>query len=48
MRLAGDLNWWAPAPLRRIHQRWGLSEAGGAGDGEPEPPERTERVLEGV
>ncbi len=26
MRLAGDWNWWAPAPLRRIYQRWGISE----------------------
>ena len=27
MRLAGRANWWAPAPLRRIHDRWGFSEA---------------------
>ena len=26
MRLAGDWNWWAPGPLRRIHDRWGISE----------------------
>jgi putative drug exporter of the RND superfamily len=26
MRLAGDWNWWAPGPLRRLHQRWGISE----------------------
>ncbi|GAA2568066.1 MMPL family transporter [Winogradskya consettensis] len=26
MRVAGDLNWWAPAPLRRLHNRIGLSE----------------------
>jgi RND superfamily putative drug exporter len=26
MRLAGDWNWWAPRPLRRLHDRWGLSE----------------------
>ena len=26
MRLAGEANWWAPAPLRRIQQRIGLSE----------------------
>jgi len=26
MRLAGPLNWWAPAPLRRIHRALGLSE----------------------
>jgi RND superfamily putative drug exporter len=27
MRRAGDANWWAPAPLRRIYQRWGFSDA---------------------
>nr|MDP8943371.1 MMPL family transporter [Actinomycetota bacterium] len=26
MRLLGRLNWWAPAPLRRLHERVGLSE----------------------
>ncbi len=26
MRLAGEWNWWAPAPLRRLHRRWGLHE----------------------
>ncbi len=26
MRLAGPVNWWAPAPLRRLHRRIGLSE----------------------
>jgi len=26
MRLAGAANWWAPAPLRRLHQRIGVSE----------------------
>jgi len=28
MRLAGEANWWAPAPLRRLHERFGLSEGG--------------------
>jgi putative drug exporter of the RND superfamily len=27
MRLAGRWNWWAPAPLRRVHERFGLAEA---------------------
>ncbi|HUH06342.1 MAG TPA: MMPL family transporter [Egibacteraceae bacterium] len=27
MRLAGAANWWAPAPLRRLHQRFGISES---------------------
>ena len=26
MKLAGRANWWAPAPLRRFHLRWGLWE----------------------
>src|SRR5438105_5086737 len=29
MRLAGEANWWAPGPLRRLHGRFGLSEAAG-------------------
>ncbi|WP_257033819.1 MMPL family transporter [Streptomyces sp. Ag109_G2-15] len=27
MRLAGRANWWAPKPLRRLHERLGLKEA---------------------
>ncbi|HEU5269124.1 MAG TPA: hypothetical protein VFU36_04305 [Jatrophihabitans sp.] len=27
MRLAGRWNWWAPAPLARLHRRFGLAEA---------------------
>lgn len=27
MRIAGDANWWAPAPLRRLHNRFGMQEA---------------------
>jgi uncharacterized membrane protein YdfJ with MMPL/SSD domain len=27
MALMGDWNWWAPAPLRRLHARIGLSES---------------------
>lgn len=39
MRLAGRANWWAPRPLRRFHDRFGLSESG--------PPTAAERpVLE--
>jgi putative drug exporter of the RND superfamily len=32
MKLMGSANWWAPAPLRRFHERFGISEAtpGGA------------------
>jgi trehalose monomycolate/heme transporter len=31
MRLLGDANWWAPAPLRRLHARYGIREDGGPG-----------------
>lgn len=27
MRLFGEWNWWAPAPLRRLYLRYGISEA---------------------
>ncbi|HMI82319.1 MAG TPA: efflux RND transporter permease subunit [Solirubrobacterales bacterium] len=26
MELLGKWNWWAPAPLRRLHERWGIRE----------------------
>jgi putative drug exporter of the RND superfamily len=29
MRLAGDANWWAPRPLRRLYERIGLSDGDG-------------------
>jgi RND superfamily putative drug exporter len=39
MRLTGRATWWAPAPLRRFHGRFGLSEGGAprpaAGEAEP-------------
>ncbi|TAM89576.1 MAG: MMPL family transporter [Jatrophihabitans sp.] len=28
MRVAGQWNWWAPGPLRRLHERIGLTESG--------------------
>jgi putative drug exporter of the RND superfamily len=31
MELLGKWNWWAPAPLRRLHERWGLGEGDSAG-----------------
>jgi uncharacterized membrane protein YdfJ with MMPL/SSD domain len=30
MELLGKWNWWAPAPLRRLHERWGIRETGPA------------------
>ncbi len=26
MSVLGSVNWWAPAPLRRLHARWGITE----------------------
>jgi RND superfamily putative drug exporter len=37
MRLAGEWNWWAPGPLRRFHDRWGISETVDLGDDEAAP-----------
>ncbi|MCT7350895.1 MMPL family transporter [Streptomyces sp. 15-116A] len=34
MRLTGRATWWAPGPLRRFHERFGLSE----GESRPEAP----------
>lgn len=28
MELLGKWNWWAPGPLRRLHERWGIREGG--------------------
>ncbi|MBZ3900852.1 MMPL family transporter [Streptomyces griseiscabiei] len=36
MRLTGRATWWAPTPLRRFHERFGLSEA------DPTPPSNPE------
>lgn len=43
MKLTGKATWWAPAPLRRLHERFGLSE------GEPAPSaERPDPVPAGI
>lgn len=41
MTLAGERNWWAPAPLRRLHDRFGISEA------PPEEPRLAEVEVTG-
>ncbi|MFF5567172.1 MMPL family transporter [Streptomyces sp. NPDC012623] len=42
MKLTGKATWWAPGPLRRFHERFGLSEGEGeakpAAEGHEEPP----------
>jgi RND superfamily putative drug exporter len=42
MRLTGRATWWAPGPLRRFHERFGLSE------GEPEAAGQTEPARDKV
>jgi RND superfamily putative drug exporter len=42
MRLTGRATWWAPAPLRRFHGRFGLSE------GEPAPATESEHERDKV
>ncbi|MFN8024562.1 MAG: MMPL family transporter [Acidimicrobiales bacterium] len=42
MRLAGDANWWAPQWMKRIHDRFGISE------GEAAPAVVPERELVGA
>jgi putative drug exporter of the RND superfamily len=41
MKLLGHRNWWAPAPLRRLHQRFGLHEAPSAPLAPAEPTPAT-------
>jgi len=35
MKLLGERNWWAPRPLRRLHERLGLGESAPAQPAEP-------------
>jgi RND superfamily putative drug exporter len=37
MRLAGNANWWAPGPLRRLHERFGFSESESPAPRDPTP-----------
>jgi putative drug exporter of the RND superfamily len=51
MRLAGDANWWAPGPLRRFHNRFGIAEHVDLDDELAEltaAEGATDRVLEGA
>ena len=36
MELLGKWNWWAPGPLRRLHERIGISESGPTAEPTPE------------
>jgi RND superfamily putative drug exporter len=44
MRLAGNANWWAPAPLRRLHDRFGIAEGGDLDEPAPAPPREKVRA----
>ena len=55
MRLLGDLNWWAPKPLRLLYDRIGLGDIGVTPDAALNghrsvvpPTERTEEVAAGI
>jgi putative drug exporter of the RND superfamily len=54
MRLAGNANWWAPAPLRRFHDRFGIREHAVLADDEQEAAwneadnQRRRRVAESL
>ena len=45
MKLAGDRNWWAPAPLRRLHDRIGISEGDIPEEGDAPAAEEREPEL---
>ncbi|MFF1506104.1 MMPL family transporter [Streptomyces sp. NPDC058326] len=46
MKLTGRLTWWAPGPLRRFHDRFGISESDGAAPGRPSDTERSAEAPE--
>ncbi|MEU8530021.1 MMPL family transporter [Streptomyces sp. NPDC048629] len=43
MKLTGRLTWWAPGPLRRFHDRFGISEGGEPISGAAEPERDREK-----
>jgi RND superfamily putative drug exporter len=43
LRVAGELNWWAPAPLKWLHARIGVSEAPTVAE-TPPPPQQDEET----
>ncbi|GAA4910652.1 MMPL family transporter [Streptomonospora salina] len=47
MRLLGRANWWLPAPLRRLHDRVGITEGEGAAAAQPHTSERAPAALQG-
>ncbi len=45
MTLMGRANWWAPAPLRRLHRRIGLTETDPESDTDTETPPRVPALV---
>ena len=45
LRVAGDLNWWAPRPLKWLHSRIGFSEAPSDTEFRSPTPQRDETTL---
>ena len=48
IRLAGDANWWAPAWLRRVHERCGISDVADRTLSEANDAERQDAVATGT
>jgi putative drug exporter of the RND superfamily len=45
LRVAGELNWWAPPPLKWLHSRIGVSEAPAETEFPPPTPQQDEETL---
>jgi RND superfamily putative drug exporter len=45
LRVAGDLNWWAPAPLKWLHARIGFSDAATETEFPPPAPQLDEETV---
>lgn len=45
MRLAGEANWWAPGPLRRFHDRYGLKEGDGPSSLDADTPTEDRELV---
>ncbi|HVE98472.1 MAG TPA: MMPL family transporter [Mycobacteriales bacterium] len=43
MKLAGEANWWAPRPLRRLHDRFGIAEHDAPGPATDRVPQTAAR-----
>jgi putative drug exporter of the RND superfamily len=44
MHVLGRVNWWAPQPLARLHERFGISESHDLPENEPPAADTGQRV----